>query len=68
MDVSSLYIDLMTLPWISSSRCSSSSSSPGHVRKLPVTWGSAVVFPVDTAFLNQLQLASHDIAAIWRKR
>ena len=63
MDVSSFYIDLMTLPWIRSS-----SSSAGHVRKLPVTWGSAVFFPVNTAFLHQVLLASHDIAAIWRKR
>ena len=32
-----------------------------HARKLPVTWGLAVVFTgLNSGFLNQLQLADHD--------
>ena len=40
---------------------------PGHVRKLPVTWGKAVVFARYSGFLRPLQLASHDSVAIWQK-
>ena len=44
-------------------------SKPGHVRKLPVTWGQAVVFAGYSGFLHHLQLASHDyMAAIWQKK
>ena len=38
------------------------------VRKLPVTWGWAVVFARNSGLLHQLQLASHDSAAIWQKK
>ena len=40
-------------------------SRPGQVRKLPVTWGLVVVFSGSSSFLHLLQLASHDLAAIW---
>ena len=43
-------------------------SFPGHVRKLPVTWGCAVVFAGCSGFPHQLQLASHDRSAVWQKR
>ena len=33
---------------------------PGHARKLPVTWGHAVVFDGYSGFLHQLTLASHE--------
>ena len=33
---------------------------PGHVRKLPVIWGKAVVFARNCSFLHQVQLASLD--------
>ena len=39
-------------------------SRPGHVRKLPVTWGWAVVFAGYSGFLHYLQLASHELATI----
>ena len=39
-------------------------SWPEHVRKLPVTWGEAVVFARYSAFLHQFQLASHKLASI----
>ena len=39
---------------------------PGNVRKLPETWGYAVVFTGYSGFLHQLQLASHD--AVWQKK
>ena len=39
-------------------------SRPGHVRKLPVTWGKAVVFAGYSGFLHYLQLASHELATI----
>ena len=39
-------------------------SRPGHVRKLPVTWGQAVVFAGYSGFLHYLQLASHELATI----
>ena len=39
-------------------------SWPGHVRKLPVTWGKAVVFAGYFGFLHYLQLASHELATI----
>ena len=42
-------------------------SRPGHVRKLPVTLGKAVVFARYSDFLNQLQLASHDLPQHGRK-
>ena len=42
-------------------------SHPGHVRKLPVTWGKAVVFAGYSSFFHQLQLASHDFVARWLK-
>ena len=42
-------------------------SRPGHVRELPVTWGKAVVFAEHFGFLQQLQWASNDLAAIWLK-
>ena len=45
-----------------------SGSHPGHVRKLPVAWGKAVVFTGYSGFLHQLQLASHNLAAIWQKK
>ena len=32
----------------------------GQVRKLPVTWGKAVVFTKYFGFLHYLQLANHD--------
>ena len=35
-----------------------------HVRKLPVTWGQAVVFAGYSGFLHYLQLASHELATI----
>ena len=38
------------------------------VRKLPVTLGKSVVFAGLSGFLHQLQLASHDVAAIWQKK
>ena len=34
-------------------------------RKLPVTWGWAVVFAGSSGFLHQVQLASHDVAVKW---
>ena len=37
-------------------------SRPGHVRKLPVTWGKAVVFAGYSGFLHYIQLASHELA------
>ena len=40
-----------------------------HVRiKLPVTWGYVVAFGGYSGFLHQLQLASHELAAIWQKK
>ena len=39
-------------------------SRPGHVRKLPVTWGKAVFFTGYSGFLHYLQLASHELATI----
>ena len=39
-------------------------SQPGHVGKLPVTWGQAVVFAGYSGFLHYLQLASHELAII----
>ena len=39
-------------------------SRPGHVRELPVTWGSAVVFAGYSGFLHYIQLASHELATI----
>ena len=39
-------------------------SRPGHVRKLPVTWGWAVIFAGYSGFLHYLQLASHELATI----
>ena len=33
-----------------------------NVRKLPVTWGLAVVFAGYSGFLHYLQLASHELA------
>ena len=41
---------------------------PRHVRKLPVTCCYAVVFTGHYGFLNQLQLAIHNLDAIWQKR
>ena len=35
---------------------------PGHVIKLPVTWGSATVFAGYSGFLHHIQLASHELA------
>ena len=37
-------------------------SWPGHVRKLPVTWGLGVVFAGYSGFLHHIQLASHNLA------
>ena len=39
-------------------------SRPGHVGKLPVNWGLAVVFAGYSSFLHYLQLASHELAII----
>ena len=39
-------------------------SQPGHVGKLPVTWGQAVVFAGYSGFFHYLQLASHELAII----
>ena len=39
-------------------------SRPRHVRRLPVTWGSAVVFAMYSSFLHCLQPASHELAKI----
>ena len=47
---------LSPLPWFE--------SQPGHVGKLPVTWGQAVVFVGYSGFLHYLQLASHELAII----
>ena len=41
---------------------------PRHAKKLPLTWGLAVVYAGYSGFLHQLQLASHDLAAIWQKK
>ena len=41
---------------------------PGQVRKLPVNCGWAVVFAGFSSFLHLLQLASHDLAAIWQRK
>ena len=41
-----------------------SKAPPGHVRKLPLTWGWAVVFVGYSGFLHYLQLASHELATI----
>ena len=38
------------------------------MRKLPETWGKVVVFTGYSGFLHHLQLASHDLAAIWQKK
>ena len=35
-------------------------NQPGHVRKLPVTWGQLVVFSGYYGFLYHLRLSSHD--------
>ena len=32
----------------------------GHVKKVPLTWGYALVFTTYSWLLHQLQLASHD--------
>ena len=43
-------------------------SQPEHdMRKLPVTWCKAVVSAGYSGFLQQLQLASHELVAIWQK-
>ena len=42
-------------------------SRSGHVKKLPVTWGSAVVFAGYSSFLHQFQLAGHKLAAVCQK-
>ena len=43
-------------------------SHPGHVRKLPVTWGYVVVIAVwFSGFLHLFQLASHNVATIGQK-
>ena len=39
-------------------------SRPGHVRKLPVTWGWALVFAGYSGFHHYLQLASHELATL----
>ena len=39
-------------------------SRPGHVRKLPVTWGWAVVLAGYSGFLHYLQLVSQGLARI----
>ena len=39
-------------------------SQPGHVGKLLVTWGQAVVFTGYSGFLHYLQLASHELPII----
>ena len=39
-------------------------SQPGHMGKLPVTWGQAVVFAGYSGFLHYLQLASQELAII----
>ena len=39
-------------------------SWPGHVRKLPVTWGKAVVFAGYSGFLHYIQVARHELATI----
>ena len=36
-------------------------SWPGHVIKLPASWGKAVVFARYCSFLHLLQIASHDL-------
>ena len=41
-------------------------SHQGYVIKLPV--GFSVVFAGYSGFLHQLQLANHDLAAIWQKK
>ena len=41
--------------------------SLSHVRKLPVTWGEAVIFAEYSGFLHYLQLASHELATIGHK-
>ena len=43
-------------------------SQVGHVRKLPVTSGKAVVFAGYSSFLHYLQLASHYLAVIWQEK
>ena len=40
----------------------------GQVRKLPVTWGTAVVFARYSGFLHHLQLAGDDSAALRQKK
>ena len=37
---------------------------PGHVGKLPLTWGLGVVFAGYSGFLHNLQLASHELDII----
>ena len=39
-------------------------SRPGHVKKLPVTWGWTVVFSEYSGFLHYLHLANHELAII----
>ena len=39
-------------------------SRPGHVRKLPVTWGYAFVFAGYYVFLHYLRMASYELAII----
>ena len=43
-------------------------SHPGRVIKLPVAWDLAVAFVGYSSFLHQLQMASHDVTAIWPKK
>ena len=42
-------------------------SQSGQVKKLPVTWGQAIVLAWYSGFLHQFQLAGHDFATIWQK-
>ena len=43
-------------------------SRPGHMSKLPVAWGEAVVFAGYSSFLHHIQLANHCLVAMWQKR
>ena len=42
--------------------------NPGHIRKLPVTWGYGVVFTKYSCFLHQLKLASRNMQKTQQKR
>ena len=53
---------------LTASCLSSGSNLNGHEETLPLTRVKAVVFAWFSGFLHQLQLASHDVPAIWQKK